>query len=197
MGHREDLLDGAEACLLRKGYSGTTARDIVAASGAQLGSIGYHFGSKEALMNAALIRATEKWGDQLEQALTAAADPSVGPREHFEIVWDRIIDLVGHHRALWAAQFEAFSLMQRSPDIRRFLADSQEHARDGLSALLQQFEGKHDPDSAARIGSFHLTLMTGLIAQCLASPEHAPTGHDLAEAIRVMAESIADPGPAV
>ena len=32
---------------------GKTARDIVAASGANLASIGYHFGSKEALLSAA------------------------------------------------------------------------------------------------------------------------------------------------
>ena len=34
MGHREDLLAGAVRCLREKGYGRTTARDIVAASGA-------------------------------------------------------------------------------------------------------------------------------------------------------------------
>lgn len=49
MGHREDLLEGAKRCLLEKGYARTTARDIGAASGTNLASIGYHYGSKEAL----------------------------------------------------------------------------------------------------------------------------------------------------
>ncbi|WP_249044824.1 helix-turn-helix domain-containing protein [Crossiella equi] len=57
MGHREDLLAGAKRCLFERGYARTTARDIVAASGTNLASIGYHFGSKEALMTQALIEA--------------------------------------------------------------------------------------------------------------------------------------------
>ena len=55
MGHKEDLLAGAKQCLREKGYANTTARDIVAASGTNLASIGYHFGSKDALMTQAII----------------------------------------------------------------------------------------------------------------------------------------------
>ena len=51
MGQREDLLTAAKKLLVEKGYHRTTARDIAAASGAHLGSIGYHYGSKDALMN--------------------------------------------------------------------------------------------------------------------------------------------------
>ena len=58
MGHKDDLLDGAKRCLYEKGYARTTARDIVAASGTNLASIGYHYGSKENLLNAALMSAT-------------------------------------------------------------------------------------------------------------------------------------------
>ena len=53
MGNREDLLAGAKRCLYEKGYASTTARDIATASGTSLAAIGYHFGSKEALMNQA------------------------------------------------------------------------------------------------------------------------------------------------
>ena len=52
MGHREDLLEGAKRCLLEKGYGRTTARDLVQASGTNLASIGYHYGSKDALLRA-------------------------------------------------------------------------------------------------------------------------------------------------
>jgi len=51
---RDQLLEGALLCLQTKGYARTTARDIAAASGANLASIGYHFGSKEGLLNAAV-----------------------------------------------------------------------------------------------------------------------------------------------
>ena len=65
MGHREKLLAGAKRCLYERGYGRTTTRDIVEASGANLASIGYHFGSKEALLLAVLEardeRQTERW----------------------------------------------------------------------------------------------------------------------------------------
>ena len=56
MGHREDLLDGAADCLYTKGFGRTTARDVVAVSGTNLASIGYHFGSKDALLTEAAVR---------------------------------------------------------------------------------------------------------------------------------------------
>src|SRR5215208_4195493 len=73
MGHREDLLTAARQCLEEKGYARTTARDLVAASGTNLGSIGYHFGSKEALLNAAINEGFKRWLAQL--AAIAFEDP--------------------------------------------------------------------------------------------------------------------------
>jgi len=58
MGNREELLVGAKRCLREKGLSRTTARDLSAASGVSLAAIGYHFGSKEALLSQAMIEAT-------------------------------------------------------------------------------------------------------------------------------------------
>ena len=87
MGHREDLLAGAMACLREKGYAHTTARDIVAASGTNLGSIGYHYGSTKALLNAAVLASVDEWGPQLGSAMAAGrpaprscgASSSTGP----------------------------------------------------------------------------------------------------------------------
>jgi AcrR family transcriptional regulator len=72
MGHREDLLAGAVRCLREKGYSRTTARAIVAASGTNLGSIGYHYGSTEALLNAAVMQAIDEFGTELAHAMDSA-----------------------------------------------------------------------------------------------------------------------------
>ena len=74
MGNREDLLAGAKRCLMEKGYARTTARDIAAASGVSLAAIGYHFGSKDALMNQAVYESVGEWADEVQ-----APWP---PREH-------------------------------------------------------------------------------------------------------------------
>jgi AcrR family transcriptional regulator len=120
MGHREQLLEGAKKCLLEKGFARTTARDIVAASNTNLGSIGYHFGTKDALMNAALIQATEEWGNEIGQTLAENLDPDATPIERFETTWTRVISLFEEHRALWVAQFEVFTHLQHSPEMRLY-----------------------------------------------------------------------------
>ena len=71
MGHREALLEGARTCLEEKGYARTTARDIVAASGTNLASIGYHFGSKESLLNEAIGQAFEEGADRVTEVAFA------------------------------------------------------------------------------------------------------------------------------
>ena len=54
MSHRDALLEAARRLILEKGFAATTARDLVSASGTNLGSIGYHFGSREALLGQAM-----------------------------------------------------------------------------------------------------------------------------------------------
>jgi AcrR family transcriptional regulator len=68
VGNREDLLKGARECLLEKGYLQTTARDISNASGVGLAAIGYHFGTKEALLQEAMVEANQEWGQRLAAA---------------------------------------------------------------------------------------------------------------------------------
>ena len=47
--HRTRLLLAAQSLLRERAYGKITARDLVTASNTNLGSISYHFGSKEAL----------------------------------------------------------------------------------------------------------------------------------------------------
>jgi AcrR family transcriptional regulator len=187
MGHREQLLEGAKKCLLEKGFARTTARDIVAASNTNLGSIGYHFGTKDALMNAALVQATEDWGAELGQTLASDIDPAATPLERFETTWTRVINMFEEHRQLWVAQFEIFSHLQHSPEMRPYFSAAQETARRGLATILQLIDPSADERSVRSVGSFALAMLTGVIAQWLVDPDKAPDGTDLADAIRAIA----------
>jgi AcrR family transcriptional regulator len=191
MGHRERLLAGAKHCLYGRGYARTTARDIVAASGTNLASIGYHFGSKEALLNAAMIEAIDEWGEELEQVLANDIDTDADPMERFESIWTRVIDSFAAHRPLWVASFEGFMSAQRSPELREQFAAGHEEARFGLVALFQNLEESAVDERLARtVGSFYLALMSGLIVQWLVDPERAPSGSDLTEALRTIVASV-------
>ena len=115
MGHREQLLEGAKRCIVERGYAHTTARHISAASGANLASIGYHFGSKEALLREALIEMTQDWTDLWQITVyTDAADPLAG----FERTWMQVVDSFKENRPLLAASFEALTCAEHAPDLR-------------------------------------------------------------------------------
>ncbi len=53
---RERILDAAETLFVEHGYEATSTRMVTAAAGVNLAAVNYHFGSKEALMQAVLRR---------------------------------------------------------------------------------------------------------------------------------------------
>ena len=55
-GTRERILDAAEYLFATKGYDGASTRDIVAQTGDTIGSVNYHFGSKQALLTDVVAR---------------------------------------------------------------------------------------------------------------------------------------------
>lgn len=133
MGNREDLIDGATRSLYEKGYSRTTARDIASASGVSLAAIGYHFGTKEALLHAALYREMERWGDDLATAAGKKIEPGMSPTERFEAIWTGVIESFTAHRRLWMLQFELLGHLDSLPELRKNLVASTADAREGWS----------------------------------------------------------------
>ncbi|WP_432928974.1 TetR/AcrR family transcriptional regulator [Microbispora sp. CA-135349] len=186
MGNREDLLAGAKRCLMEKGYSGTTARDIAAAAGTSLAAIGYHFRSTKALLNAALIEAMEEWGKEVEQTLAADASLSDAPAQRFEATWTRIIESFARLRPLWAIQFELIAQMDRLPELREAFAAANRQARLGLAAIFENLDPGADERKAMAVGSFYQALLGGMATQWLVDPDHAPSARDLLEALRTV-----------
>jgi AcrR family transcriptional regulator len=188
MGNREDLLAGAKRCLLEKGYARTTVRDIAAAAGVSMAAIGYHYGSKETLLNAALAEATREWGEEVGAALAAAAGArSDDPIERFEAIWTSVLESFPRHRPLWAATFEVLGQMENVPAVRAQLAEGLKEARPGLAELFLGIDQEHDHARAVLIGSFYQALLTGVMAQRVIDPANAPSARDLAEALRAIA----------
>ncbi|MFJ9371568.1 TetR/AcrR family transcriptional regulator [Nocardia sp. NPDC101769] len=163
MGNREALLAGAKQCLIERGWAHTTVRDIAAASGVNHAAIGYHFGSRDALLTQALVQAVDELGAEL-----AHHDSTDSPEQG----WQALIDTFTTHRSLWVAQLEAVVQAERSPDIREHLARGQREARTGLG------------------GSVPLALLTGLMLQWLVDPEHAPSSKDVVTELRSLTTNL-------
>ncbi|WEH34948.1 TetR/AcrR family transcriptional regulator [Streptomyces sp. AM 4-1-1] len=202
MGHREDLLEGAKRCLLEKGFARTSARDIVAASGTNLASIGYHYGSKDALLAQAYVQAIQDWADEFEPdtAIGADLESAESAIDRFEMVWNRIIELFPARKSLWVLSVEVAVRAEKLPDVREGLSRAQPF---GWSALVALFHGidesEVDEQLAMTLGQLYAALLNGVMSLWLFSPETAPSGRNLAEAMRAMlalhgGEAAAGPG---
>jgi AcrR family transcriptional regulator len=193
MGNREALVESAKACLLEKGYSRTTARDIATAAGVSLAAIGYHFGSKETLLNEALrALLTDEWATEVAGAADERAAVLTGPHEQFVATWRQIIESLSNPRlkALWATQFEVLSLGASMPELVAELTKMQGEAREGLARMFGGVDPDADPEQVETIGSLLQALLLGVVAQSMFDPESAPTGEQLAQSLRTLADRI-------
>ena len=194
LNNREALLLGAKKCLLEKGFSRTTARDIASAAGVSLAAIGYHFSSKEALLTEALLLAFGEWDEDLQKALRTAVPSNVSPAKRFEVTWTKIMATFETHRSLWVANFEIFAQMVAQPATRDIVAGKVHIARRGLAAMfLNQDESAVSEHTVRTIGTFYHVVLSGLILQWLIDPASALSAKDLKEALGAAAQSL-DPG---
>jgi len=196
MGHREDLLAGAVRCLREKGYARTTARDIVAASGTNLASIGYHYGSTQSLLNAAVFQAMEDFGAEIGQVMRADAGPGGPALERFERFWAHVIDSFRANPGVWAATFDVFGVAQRDPQVRAAVAAGIEDGRSLWARALYGLDADRDDQRVARaVGSLHQALLSGVLIQWLIDPDRAPAAADLAAAwLTIAGQVCADQG---
>ena len=178
MGHRDQLLAAARKLLQDKGYAHITARDLVAESGTNLASIGYHFGSKAGLLNAALGEVFEAWTTELVQVAMSAEHET--PIERCLRAWSVMLEELPGRRAMLLSFVEALAQADRDPSLRTQLADIQRTTRDRVSTVVAESVGSTPDDPACRaLASFIMAVCDGLATQWLVNPEQSPTGAQL------------------
>jgi AcrR family transcriptional regulator len=175
-GHREKLLAGALVCLRDKGYAHTTARDLVAASGTNLKSIGYHFGGKEALLDEALGQCFRAWTTHVERAVF---DPftAQNPRDFLERALAALIDAFEEMRPIIVSCVEAYAPALRSAVLRdKLAAGYAESRRAGVDMVRRAcadlgIDPPFDPDALV---SVLIAISDGLMLQWLVDPDSTP-----------------------
>lgn len=184
MSNRDALLEGAKRCLREKGYARTTARDLVAASGTNLSSIGYHFGSKEALLAEAFDEVFVEWTGQLTAA--ALDDPAANALERMVASWKTLFDTLPTHQNLMLAYVESVGPSVRSPNLRKQLAEHYDRVRLEVADTVKQSLGDDATAAGADpelIASFLIAITDGFMIQFLVDPARCPTGDQLARSL--------------
>ncbi|WP_432014701.1 TetR/AcrR family transcriptional regulator [Streptomyces cucumeris] len=179
MGNREKLLEAARQCLFEKGYERTTVRDLASAAGVSMAAIGYHFGSKEALLNQALFEALDS-GDQ------AFGPPADGAG--LGALWRRLTESFSANKTFWIANLETVLRAQRDPELRAQMAAGLRQGRSGMAhEVTGTAEAELSEATVRTLGSVQLALVSGLMMQHLTDPDSAPTADEVLEGLRALA----------
>ena len=193
--HRAALLEGAIECIQQKGYARTTARDIVAASGSHLPSINYYFGSKDTLMDEALIESARRWFVLLAQV--TAESSTRDPWEWLRAAGANVLRTADEQRPLLVAFLAARTQAERSEELRNRLAEEIDQFRVGLVRLAEPLlppAALVDPSGPAGFATLLLALVDGLMTMRLLDPDRGPSWDEVIQAAELTASSKARPG---
>jgi AcrR family transcriptional regulator len=141
-----------------------TAREIAHESGANLASIAYHFGSKDALVTEATIEGLDRWLGEIDRAL-GELQPG-GPRARFRRAAEAIETSRRDHAGLARAFVAALAKAQHDSHVRELLAEGFRRTRPRLAAVLELGD---DPAGEDAAGLAH-SLFTGLVFQTMLDP---------------------------
>jgi AcrR family transcriptional regulator len=157
---KDRLLEAAVVCLQRQGYAATTARDIASEAGANLRSIGYHYGSTRGLLLAAISANWRRW---LAPLIAAASSDTRSPQERLTEGMTLFSAALSENAPMVHAWLEAVTLAPRDEQLRATLAANQQEFRVALAANLA---AASQPDAEDRAGAI-ITVCDGLIVHYL------------------------------
>jgi AcrR family transcriptional regulator len=192
VGHRDQLLTAARTLLEERGYAHITARDLVAESGTNLASIGYHFGSKAELLNAAIESSFEDWAGRL--ADFAMSDPDATPLQRAGATWAASLDSLPDRARLLQSYVESLAQAMRVPRLREQIAAHYRRARTMVAALVARSLGdgtSPDDPRCVAVAALVIAACDGLAMQWMLDPDGAPTAEHLVGGLQaVLAASL-------
>lgn len=122
---KDKLMDAAERLFARRGFHGTSVRDITGAAGVDLSLVNYHFGSKKELLAAVIERRGRVLNDErlrrlVDERLRAAPAPP-STEAVVDAFFDPILDLLAHAGPGWHSYFSLLAYVNNSPEWGREL----------------------------------------------------------------------------
>jgi AcrR family transcriptional regulator len=199
--NRAALVKGARQCIEQIGYARTTARDVATAAGVSLGAIGYHFGSKEELLNEAIAEGFRDWIASFAPLVVDSEARGIHAVVHQAI--PQLFALMENSRPLLIAFIEAMAQAEHVPPLRAQLAEQYRQSRATATDMISSTLGPGLADAGldpATLSSLILALVDGLIMQYLLEPGAAPDATALIAVYNALASADGPappaPGPA-
>ncbi|HEX3804870.1 MAG TPA: TetR/AcrR family transcriptional regulator [Solirubrobacteraceae bacterium] len=180
------LLRAAKELMLERGYAGTSVRELVAAAATNLGAVNYHFGSREKLLNEALLDFFLEWGKRVGE-LEVPTD--AGPLEQLAARARPMVEGIEEARPLFVMFLEGVLQSRHSPELRSELAEHYARHRELSGELIRASSSGRElpPRTVEVIASYMLAVADGLQLQSLLDPQAVPTGEELASFYEALA----------
>jgi AcrR family transcriptional regulator len=193
------LLQAAKRLVLERGYAGASVRELAAASGTNLGAVNYHFGSRENLLNEAILEFFLEWGERVGDV---DIDPTAGPLQQLAARARPMIDGIAEAQPLFVMLLEAALQARHAPELREQLAVhyAEQRRRAGEHIAASSGGRALSPRMVEVTASYMLAVAEGMQLLALLDPEAIPTGEELAafyEGLAAAARAGAPPGSQV
>jgi AcrR family transcriptional regulator len=191
--HRDQILEGAIECVQTRGVAGTTTRDIAAAANASLASIPYHFGSKDALMDQALLEAIRRYSGHVQSQAFAGEAP---PLQALAKSLIATIDSFADAGPLLSSLMEAHVKAIHSEPLRERVAANRRAAVERIAASVREglgLEQDLSEEQARAVSVLLLALVDGLMLGWLIDPASIPAGEELLDAVTAAAGPLVAP----
>jgi AcrR family transcriptional regulator len=173
------LLEAAKQLVGERGYAGASVRELSAAAGTNLAAVNYHFGSRERLLNQAVLEYFLEWGDRVGEV---DVDPDAEPLAQFAASARPMIDGLAAAQPAFVVFLEALLQARRSPELHRELVEhyAEQRRRALASIAASKAGGELPPRFREVIASYMIAIVDGLQVQALLDPSAIPTGDELA-----------------
>jgi AcrR family transcriptional regulator len=185
--NRQALIEGALSCLDEAPASRITARQIAAASNANLASIRYHFGSTEALTAYAMAEGFRRWLEEVAASMgdRAAASSTI---ERIDQAARLASESMHDYKGLIRAFFAAVARAPHDDELRAILAESYRDSREKIASLL----GFGDDQDAELAALLLLATFDGLLIQAVLNPDKPISMTDLNRGLARLAHQAED-----
>jgi len=180
-----------------RGYAGASVRELAAAAGTNIAAVNYHFGSREKLLNQAVLEYFLEWGERVAEV---DVDPDAEPLAQFAARAHQMIDGLPAAQPAFVVFLEALLQARRSPELHRQLSEHySRQRRRAMQSIAASKSGRELPPRFQEVlASYILAVIDGLQLQAMLDPEAIPTGEELAalyEGLAAAARATSSPNP--
>ncbi len=166
---KDKLMDAAEQLFARRGFHGTSVREITGTAGVDLALVNYHFGSKKELLAAVIERRGQVLNEERLKRLTderlRAAPGAPSTEAVVDAFLDPILERLADAGAGWHSYFSLLAYVNNSPEWGKKLMSKTFDAvvREFIQAVMASL-----PEAAPEDVYWGYNFLTGALTLSLA-----------------------------